>query len=105
MRNSFHGELEIRQLGNQKGCLFRQTLYSISMVVRMRSTRSHRNNRRSHFALVSPHISVCVSCGKEWRAHALCLYCGSYRGRTALDMQARIDKKLKKRAEKEKTAR
>lgn len=75
------------------------------MVVRMRSTRSHRNNRRSHFALAAPRVSACESCGKPRLSHGLCLHCGKYRGRTMIDVQARIDKKLKKRAEKEKTAR
>ena len=73
------------------------------MVVRMRATRSHRNNRRSHFALAAPCVSRCVKCGKSRLSHTACPYCGTYRGRVLLDLQARIDRKLKKRAEKEKT--
>lgn len=72
------------------------------MVVRMRSTRSHRNNRRSHFALRASALSACASCGKPRLSHALCPSCGSYRGKVITDMQARIDKKLKKQKEKEK---
>ena len=75
------------------------------MVVRMRSTRSHRNNRRSHFKLAAPRVSACDSCGKPRLSHELCQHCGKYRGRAVVDMQARIDKKLKKQAERAKTAR
>lgn len=75
------------------------------MVVRMRSTKSHRNNRRSHFALNAPAASACDSCGKQKLAHAVCPHCGKYRGRLVIDVQAKIDKKQKKRADKEKTAR
>jgi len=77
----------------------------LPMVVRMRSTKSHRNNRRSHFRLVAPRISACESCGKPRLSHGVCQSCGKYRGRVIVDVQAKIDKKLKKRAEKEKTAR
>ena len=72
------------------------------MVVRMRSTKSHRNNRRSHFKRVAPRISVCESCGKNRLSHGLCPHCGKYRGRTLIDVQAKIDKKLQKQKEKEK---
>lgn len=74
------------------------------MVVRMRATKSHRNNRRSHFALVSPRVSTCDSCGKPRLAHGMCSHCGKYRGRVVVDVQAKIDKKLKKQKAKEKAA-
>ncbi|PIQ68384.1 MAG: 50S ribosomal protein L32 [Candidatus Taylorbacteria bacterium CG11_big_fil_rev_8_21_14_0_20_46_11] len=75
------------------------------MVVRMRSTKSHRNNRRSHFALIAPSISKCESCSKPRLSHGMCLSCGKYRGRVVVNMQAKLDKKLKKKAEKEKSTR
>lgn len=75
------------------------------MVVRMRSTKSHRNNRRSHFALMAPRISACEACGKARLSHGACTHCGKYRGRVIIDVQTRIDKKLRKQKEKEKAAR
>lgn len=75
------------------------------MVVRMRSTKSHRNNRRSHFKLVAPRISACESCKKPRLSHGMCTFCGKYQGRVVVDMQAKLDKKLKKQAEKEKANR
>ena len=76
--------------------------YSGPMVVRMRSTKSHRNNRRSHFRVSAPRFSVCESCGKPRLSHSLCTQCGKYRGRVLIDVQAKIDKKLKKQKDREK---
>ncbi len=74
----------------------------VAMVVRMRSTKSHRNNRRSHFALTASRLSVCASCGKDRLSHAMCPSCGMYRGRKVVDLQAKVEKKLKKQKEREK---
>jgi large subunit ribosomal protein L32 len=70
----------------------------------MRSTKSHRDNRRAHFKLAAPRFSICESCKRYRLSHAVCPHCGKYRGRTVIDTQKKIDKKLKKRKEKEKTA-
>lgn len=51
------------------------------MVIRMRHTKAHRNNRRSHHALVSTKTGVCEKCGKEVLPHRACAHCGAYRGR------------------------
>jgi large subunit ribosomal protein L32 len=57
------------------------------MVVRMRATRSHRNNRRSHHALVAPTLAKC-ECGALARRHQACAACGKYRGRQVIDVVA-----------------
>lgn len=75
------------------------------MVVRMRANKAHRNNRRSHFALESPRLSACSSCGALKRSHEMCPKCGKYNGRTVVDFEAQIAKKEKKRKEKEAAAR
>ena len=54
------------------------------MVVRMRATRSHRNNRRSHHALKGARISKCSQCGAEHLRHRACVQCGMYRGRSVI---------------------
>ncbi|MFT7507069.1 MAG: large subunit ribosomal protein L32 [Acidimicrobiales bacterium] len=56
------------------------------MVIRMRHTRAHTKNRRSHHALTAPTLSVCKNCGAEHRPHHMCLQCGFYKGRQVMDL-------------------
>ena len=56
------------------------------MVIRMRHTRSHTANRRSHHGLTSPEIVVCKNCGGHHRPHHMCLNCGFYNGKMVLDL-------------------
>ena len=63
------------------------------MVNRMRATRAHRDNRRSHHALEDVRLSKCQSCGSMHKRHVLCTICGSYRGKKLVDMTAIITKK------------
>ncbi len=56
------------------------------MVIRMRHTRSHTKNRRSHHALKAPTLAVCSNCGAQHRPHHMCLDCGFYKGRQVMDL-------------------
>ena len=56
------------------------------MVIRMRHTRAHTANRRSHHALKAPTLAVCSTCGAKHRPHHACLECGFYKGRMVVDM-------------------
>lgn len=56
------------------------------MVIRMRHTRSHTANRRSHHTLKAPNLSLCKNCGSEHRPHHMCLNCGFYKGRVVIDL-------------------
>lgn len=56
------------------------------MVIRMRHTRSHTANRRSHHALTAPNLAVCKNCGLAHKPHHMCLNCGSYKGRVVIDL-------------------
>ena len=66
------------------------------MVVRMRATRAHRNNRRSHFALTEPRFSLCKDCGATHLRHHVCTNCGKYKGVQILNVEAKIEKKAAK---------
>ncbi|MFA6076904.1 MAG: 50S ribosomal protein L32 [Candidatus Paceibacterota bacterium] len=66
------------------------------MVVRMRSTRSHTGNRRSHHALSSTSFSKCENCKALKRRHTVCSACGFYRGKKVLDLVKKTEKKQKK---------
>jgi len=75
------------------------------MVIRMRATRGHRDNRRSHFALGAPRLTVCKDCGASALRHRVCTTCGKYKGSQVLNVHAKIEKKAKKTKEREKAAR
>ena len=66
------------------------------MSVRMRHTREHTANRRSHHALVEPRLSVCSNCSLKHERHKACGNCGQYRGREVIDVAAKLAKKEKK---------
>ncbi len=70
------------------------------MVNRMRSTRSHTGNRRSHHALKVGGLSTCANCGTAIQRHTMCANCGMYKGRQVVDVKAQIAKKEKKTKEK-----
>ena len=75
---------------------------SHTMVVRMRSTRSHTGNRRSHDALVAARLTVCKDCGGGHLRHHVCENCGKYKGMQILDVHSKLAKKEKKSKEKTK---
>jgi len=66
------------------------------MVVRMRHTRAHRDNRRSHHALENPAIATDKGAGVPHLRHRASLTTGEYRGRKVLDLTAKLDRKAKK---------
>ena len=66
------------------------------MVVRMRHTKSHTKNRRSHHALESTSFSKCENCVALKRRHTVCGSCGFYRGKKVLDLIKKTEKKQKK---------
>ena len=72
------------------------------MVNRMRATRSHRNNRRSHHALTGARVSACGKCGAPHQSHRLCMNCGTYNGRVIIDLAKKVATKAKKSEAKKK---
>lgn len=46
-----------------------------------RVTRSRRNMRRAHDALVAANPNECANCGELKRPHHVCASCGHYDGR------------------------
>ena len=66
------------------------------MVVRMRHTKSHTANRRSHHALESTAFAKCENCAVSKKRHTVCSSCGFYRGMKVLDLVKKMEKKQKK---------
>lgn len=71
------------------------------MVIRMRHTRAHTGNRRSHHALKAKNPSLCKECGHPRLPHTVCLNCGMYRGRKVVDVTLKAEKKAIKKTKKE----
>lgn len=72
------------------------------MVVRMRHTRAHTKNRRSHHALKDIQLSVCGSCSAQKLRHKVCMACGMYRGKQMIDVSQREARAHARRDRKEK---
>lgn len=70
------------------------------MSVRMRHTRAHTANRRSHHALTAPRLSACGKCGSAHVRHRMCPSCGTYKGKEVVNVLEAVQKKVQKRAEK-----
>ena len=67
------------------------------MSSRMRVTKGHSGNRRSHHSLIGVRLSICDNCGAKHERHKVCLECGFYRGKEIISKKA--DEKLVTRAE------
>ena len=71
------------------------------MVVRMRHTRSHTANRRSHHALKAQTLAVC-ECGAPRVSHRACQACGRYKGRVVVDFAAKASAKTVRKEKRDK---
>lgn len=56
---------------------------------------------RSHHALKAAWFAVCGHCGRETVPHLVCKNCGYYGSRQVVDVLAKLDKKERKKKEKE----
>lgn len=70
------------------------------MTVRMRHTKGHTANRRSHHALTEARYSLCANCKATHVRHQMCPTCGTYRGRAVIDAKAQAERRLTRRKEK-----
>lgn len=53
-----------------------------------RVTRSRRNMRRAHDALVAANPNECANCGELRRPHHVCPSCGNYNAREVVAVAA-----------------
>jgi large subunit ribosomal protein L32 len=60
------------------------------MVVRMRHTRAHTANRRSHHALKASNLIGCTNCGAMKSQHMVCDVCGFYKGKKVLTIKKKV---------------
>lgn len=66
------------------------------MVVRMRHTKSQRNNTRSHHRLFNPAVTIDKDTKVPQLRHRASLVTGMYKGRKVIDVQAKLEKRSKK---------
>ncbi len=67
-----------------------------TMTVRMRHTRSHTKNRRSHHALTAINLGVDKESGSTHLRHHVDMKTGMYKGRKVIDVVKKVEKKLSK---------
>jgi len=60
-------------------------------VPKHRSTRSRRNMRRAHDALVAANPNECANCGELKRPHHVCPACGHYDSREVVAVGRSLD--------------
>ena len=54
-------------------------------------SKSRRNNRRAHDALVAGNPNECPNCGELQRPHHICASCGFYGDKEVISMTEEID--------------
>ncbi|OQX18561.1 MAG: 50S ribosomal protein L32 [Desulfobacteraceae bacterium IS3] len=50
-------------------------------------SKSRRDKRRTHQKLDAPGLSTCSQCGETKLPHHVCLSCGTYKGRTVIEIE------------------
>jgi len=58
-----------------------------------------------HLFLKNPSFSQCAKCGKPVKSHHACPFCGHYRGKEAVNVFSRLDRKQRRDREAEIAAR
>lgn len=66
------------------------------MVVRMRHTRAHTANRRSHHKVKGKALSVDSKTGSTHLRHRVDMTTGMYRGKKVIDVVKKVEKKQAK---------
>lgn len=54
-------------------------------VPKKKTSKSKKNMRRAHDAVVAPGISTCSTCQEPKRPHRVCSSCGSYNGKEVIN--------------------
>lgn len=63
------------------------------MVIRMRHTKSHTRNRRSHHGVDPVTLSKDANTGTVHMRHRVCTKTGMYRGKQIIDVAKKVEKK------------
>ena len=70
-------------------------------VPKKRKTSSQAKQKRSHDALTKINLVKCSKCGELLLPHTACTVCGYYGDKKILDVESKLDKKLRKEQKKQ----
>ncbi|MGB9743171.1 MAG: 50S ribosomal protein L32 [Minisyncoccales bacterium] len=70
-------------------------------VPKQRKTKSRQKQRRMHYFIKGPVLSLCPKCHQPIRPHTVCFNCGYYKGKEVIDVFKKLTKKERKKKEKE----
>lgn len=56
-------------------------------VPKRKRSKSKRNKRRTHQKISAPNLTSCPQCGDSRLPHHACPSCGTYKGRTVIDVE------------------
>jgi len=73
-------------------------------VPKKRHTKGSRNQRRMHLFLKQPNLLPCPKCGQPMRSHNACPACGFYKGKEAVNVLAKLDRRQRRVKEAEMAA-
>jgi large subunit ribosomal protein L32 len=52
-----------------------------------KKSKSRRDKRRTHQKISAPNLTSCPQCGEARLPHHVCPSCGTYKGRTIIDVE------------------
>lgn len=70
-------------------------------VPKQKRSKSRQRKHRLHIYLKPAVLSLCPKCGKPREPHVVCWNCGYYKGREIINVLEKLDKKERKRREKD----
>jgi large subunit ribosomal protein L32 len=62
-------------------------------------SKQRSRKRRTHWKIKMASLNPCSNCGSKIVSHRVCPFCGFYKGKLIVDVQARANKKQKQNAE------
>jgi len=66
-------------------------------VPKRKKSKRRTGQGRAHHALKAPTLATCPKCGEKAVPHNVCQTCGHYGDKKVIDMETKLDKKLKKK--------
>jgi len=56
-------------------------------VPKRKTSKSKRNKRRANIKVDAPNLTTCLQCGETKISHHVCHSCGTYKGRTIIEVE------------------